>query len=118
MYGRYVKQWNDIELDRTRSLNEHSHEVCGAQVVGAERMFVLHDTSQKNEDWILEVKFARGFTPFHPGWSCGKNPFRSLADIANINLHWKGSGDQRFRTWLDRECAENSHKGECTEYKK
>lgn len=118
MYRRYVKQWNDIELDLNRSLQEHSHEICGAQVVGAGRMFVLHDSSQQNEDWILEVKFARGFTPFHPGWSCGKNPFRSVADIASIRLHWRGTGNQRFRKWLEQERTENTAKGECDDYKK
>lgn len=118
MYRRYVKQWNDIELDYSRSLQEHSHEVCGAKVVGANRMFVLHDETQNNESWILEVKFARGFSPFHPGLSCGKNPFRTVADIANIRLHWKGSGHQAFRAWLERERSENLHKVECTEYKK
>ena len=87
MYRRYVKQWNDIELDRNRSLQEHTHEVCGARVVGANRMFVLHDDTQPQSDWILEVKFARGYSPYHPGWSFGKNPFRSTADMTNIRLH-------------------------------
>lgn len=43
MYRRYVKQWNDIELNNDRCLSEHTHEICGAKVVGSgNRRFILH----------------------------------------------------------------------------
>lgn len=117
MHRRYVKQWNDIELDMSRSLSEHTHEVHGAQVVGGgNRRFILH-ADKSDSQWILEIIFSRGFSEFHPGWSCGKNPFRSLADIQGIHLHWGGEGQTSFHSWLKEELAVNQAKGEATEYK-
>lgn len=117
LYNRYVQRWNDIELDQARSLSEHSHEVCGAKVVGAARMFVLKHDSTGEGEWVLEVKYVRGFTPYHPGWSCGKNPFRTNADIANVRLHWSGTGKDAFLNWLQTEQKTNAGQPECQEYK-
>jgi len=38
VYRRYVKQWNDIEMDTDRRLSEHTHEVCGAKVVASAKL--------------------------------------------------------------------------------
>jgi len=117
MYRRYVKQWNDIELDRGRSLSEHSHKVHGAQVVGANKRFVLHGRPDAQTHWILEMMFARGFQEFYPGWSCGRNTMRTPADIRSIHLHWNGEGGQAFERWLKEEQAANAGNGEWTEYR-
>lgn len=117
MYRRYAKQWNEIELDRTRSLSEHTHTVCGSRVVGAPGMFVLHCDVSRENGWILEMKFARGFHQYHPGWSTGLNALRSTADVARSVLHWRGAGKEAFDHWLDQERAENAPRGEWLEYK-
>jgi hypothetical protein len=115
MQRRYVKQWNEIELDRSRSLSEHTHEVFGAQVVGANRRFILH-AQVESAHWILEVMYARGFSEFHPGWSFGKNPFRSVEDMRSIHLHWSENGRILFEQWLVAERTANESNGEATEY--
>ena len=117
MYRRYVKQWNDIELDEDRSLSEHTHEVCGAKVVGGNRRFILHVQNNNQDTWILEVHFARGFSEFYPGLSTGRNTMRSPADIRSIHLHWSQAGNEVFREWLKIEKETNEAKGEWTEYK-
>ncbi len=117
MYRRYAKQWNDIELDRARSLSEHTHEVCGARVVGAPRKFVLHRDINRDDGWILEVKFARGFHIYYPGWSCGLNTLRSKTDLQSAVLHWRGDGRSEFEAWLVQERSENESRGEWAEYK-
>lgn len=118
MFRRYVKQWNDIELDRARSLSEHTHEVQGAQVVGATRQFVLTSHTDGLDRWTLEVRYGRGFSSFYPGSSFGRNPFRSIADIQSIRLHWSDAGDQAFEKWLLLEQSANASKQEATEYRK
>lgn len=116
MYRRYTKQWNDIELDRSRSLSEHTHEVLGAKVVGGNRRFILHAQEDNMNHWILEVFYSRGFSEFHPGWSCGKNPFRSIDDMRSIHLHWSDEGKVKFEEWVEAERLANQHRGEATEY--
>jgi hypothetical protein len=118
MYRRYVKQWNDIELDRNRSLSEHTHEVCGAKVISSSRKFTLHAHYDNQEHWILEVMFARGFSEFYPGLSAGRNTMRSVSDIRSIYLHWNQAGDSKFENWLITEKNINSINGEWTEYKR
>ncbi|MBT12504.1 MAG: hypothetical protein CMI02_10780 [Oceanospirillaceae bacterium] len=118
LYRRYVKQWNDIELDTNRSLDEHTHEICGAKVVaGGQRRFILSHQSGGQDEWILEVCFSRGFKPYYPGMSCGLNPLRSPDDIRSIRLHWNKAGDQAFRRWLESEQGQNKENGEWTEYR-
>jgi len=118
LYRRYVKQWNDIELDTDRCLSEHTHEVCGAKVVGsANRRFILHWQRGNQDHWILEVFFARGFREYYPGLSCGRNTLRSTKDIRSIRLHWSENGREEFNRWLATEKAENQNKGEWSEYK-
>jgi len=116
MHRRYTKQWNDIELDRSRSLSEHTHEVLGAKVVGGNRRFILHAQEDNMNHWILEVFYSRGFSEFHPGWSCGKNPFRSIDDMRSIHLHWSDEGKVKFEEWVEAERLANQHMGEATEY--
>ena len=117
MYRRYVKQWNDIELNRDRSLYEHTHEVHGAKVVGGPgRCFILH-WHKGNDHWILQINYARGFSVFYPGLSCGRNPFRSLKDIRSAHLHWSGSGREEFDGWLAFEREKNKNNGEWDEYR-
>lgn len=117
MYRRYVKQWNDVELDINRPLSEHTHTICGAQVIGsANRRFILHWDNRDQDHWILEIFFARGFREFHPSFSCGRNPLRTYKDIRSIRLHWSGNGRQEFARWIEAERLENQSKGEWTEY--
>lgn len=115
MYRRYVKQWNDIELDHSRCLSEHTHQVHGAQVVGSHRRFILH-AQESDMHWILEVLFARRFLEFQRGASFGRNAMRSVDDIHSLHLHWRGSGRSRFDAWLEEECRSNLEHGEAHEY--
>lgn len=115
MHRRYVKQWNDIELDHSRSLSEHTHEVLGAQVVNGGRRFILHGY-QEPSHWILEILYARGFSEFHPDWSCGKNPFRTTEDMRHTVLHWSDDGRTTFEQWMEAEKLANHAKGEASEY--
>lgn len=118
MYRRYVKQWNDIELNRDRSLSEHTHQVHDAKVVGGtRRCFNLHWHNESNDHWILEVNYARGFSEFYPGLSCGRNPFRSIKDVRSAHLHWSGSGRKEFDRWLASEKETNNKNGEWDEYR-
>ena len=117
LYRRYVKQWNDIELDTSRSLSEHTHRVCGAHVVGSSGKFILSLDINRETGWILEVVFVRNFRQYHPGLSCGLNALRSIADIKRVVLHWRGVGKQAFETWLVQESKENDSLGEWSEYK-
>jgi hypothetical protein len=116
MQRRYAKQWNDIELDRSRSLSEHTHEVCGAKVIGGDRRFTLHAQQDDKVNWILEVLFSRGFSEWYPGWSFGKNGFRSVGDIKGVHLHWSDGGKEAFSSWLTREKEVNQNNPEHTEY--
>ncbi len=116
MYRRYVRRWNEIELDKARSLSEHTHEVFGARVIGAQRMFVLHCDINRDDGWILEMRFARGFQEFHPGWSCGRNALRTTTDILRSVLHWRGKGRAGFDDWLARDALEHGPLQEWTEY--
>lgn len=117
MHRRYAKQWNDIELDTNRSLSEHTHKVHGAQVVSGNRRFILHGQNGEKTHWILEVLLARGFAEWHPGWSFGKNPLRTISDIKSIHLHWSEGGKESFEEWLIEEREINSKNGECGEYR-
>ncbi len=118
MYRRYVKQWNDIELNKNWSLSEHIHEVCGAKIVGGPgRCFILHWHNDSNDHWILELCFARDFSEFYPGLSCGRNPFRSTNDIRTARLHWSGRGREEFERWLVSEKEVNQKNGEWEEYR-
>ena len=117
MYRRYVKQWNDIELNLDKDLSEHKHEICGAHIVaGRSRSFTLHWQDDNHVHWILEVFYARGFSDY-PGLSCGRNPFRTVNDIRSAHLHWKGNGRKEFDKWLAIEEKENENNGEWNEYK-
>jgi hypothetical protein len=113
MHGRYVKRWNDIELDRSRSLSEHTHEVRGAKVVGGgSRRFILHAQENNKEHWILEILYSRGFSEFCPGGSFGKNSLRSTDDIRSIHLHWSDDAQMKFEKWLAEEKLANQANGE------
>lgn len=115
---RYVKQWNDVELDADRSLDEHAHEICGAKVVGSgQRRFILSHQAGGQNQWILEVCYSRGFKEYYPGMSCARNPLRSTDDIRSIRLHWNEDGDQAFHQWLEKERHQNENNGEWNEYK-
>jgi len=118
MYRRYVKQWNDIELDENRPLTEHTGEVFGARVVGAARRFILLGPNERQDKWILEVLFARGFSQYYPGLSCGLNTLRSPEDIRSIRLHWSEGGQDVFRRWLKAEAEANKGNGEWDEYRR
>lgn len=104
MYGRYVKRWNEIELDASRNLFEHTHEVDGAKVLAADGRFVLHGRSRARSQWIVEIIFSRGFRVFYPG-NLGRNPMRGVADIRSVHLHWSGSGRDAFEQWMRTEQA-------------
>jgi len=118
MYRRYVKQWNDIELNNDRCLSEHTHKICGANVVGSgNRRFILHWCGGNQIHWILEVFFARGFREHYPGLSGGRNTLRSTKDIREIRLHWSEGGREEFDSWLAIEQATNIDNGEWSEYK-
>ena len=117
MYRGYAKQWNEIELDETRNLSEHTHRVSGARVVGAQGEFILHMDINREDGWILEVKFVPGFQVYYPRLSCGLNALRKRADIQRVVLHWRGAGRTAFDSWLVQERAENAPRGEWTEYK-
>lgn len=117
LYRRYVKQWNDIELDHSRSLADHTHQICGAKVVGSTNMFILQGSQNGTEDWTLEIVYARGFKQFYPGMSTGRNTMRSPENIKSIRLHWKDAGRDAFNAWLNQEAQINSDKGEWDEYK-
>jgi hypothetical protein len=117
LYRRYAKQWNDIELDKSRPLSEHAHEICGAKVVGTQNKFVLCKDEDRDIGWILEVSFRRGFKQYYPGFSAGLNALRNEDDVSRIVLHWRGEGRENFDAWLARERVENCNRGEWTEYK-
>jgi hypothetical protein len=89
MHGRYVRQWNDIELDSKRSLLEHTQQVHGAKVLTAGDRFVLHGRSGSWSHWILEILYSPGFREFYP-WTLERNTLRSLADVRSVHLHWSG----------------------------
>lgn len=117
LYRRYAKQWNDIELDQSRRLSEHTHRICDAHVVGSGKQFVLTWNLDRDTGWILEISFVRGFRQFYPGWSTGLNTLRSESDVKSAVLHWRGHGREAFDQWLVREHTENASKGEWAEYK-
>ncbi|BBB66379.1 hypothetical protein UNDYM_2126 [Undibacterium sp. YM2] len=119
MYRRYVKQWNDIELNPEKCLSAHTHEICGAAVISSSiHKFVLHaHNSSYQNHWILEVCLARGFSMYYPGGSCGLNTLRSIDDIRSIRLHWSQAGDEVFKAWLNTEKEINSANGESEEYR-
>lgn len=118
LHRRYVKQWNDVELGADRSLDEHTHEICGAKVVGGgQRRFILSHQGAGNNQWILEVCYSQGFKEYYPGMSCALNPLRSTEDIRSIRLHWNEDGDQAFQQWLEAERCENKNNGEWNEYR-
>lgn len=117
MYRRYVKQWNDIELDHARELSEHTFRVLGARVVGSSGKFILTFDADRNSGWILDVTFRRGFRQYYPGLSTGLNALRSLADISRAALHWRGDGRKSFDSWLKLEKLEHASSGEWSEYK-
>lgn len=118
LYRRYAKQWNDIELDTNRSLNEHTEEICDARVAaGSLRRFFFNYTNSRHNQWVLELSFSRKFKVYYPGFSCGLNALRSTDDIRNIVLHWNENGDQAFREWIELEAKKNKDNGEWTEYK-
>ncbi|WP_117146029.1 hypothetical protein [Pseudomonas coronafaciens] len=117
MYQRYVKQWNDIELNNDKCISEHMHEICGAKVVGSNRRFTLHWYGGSEVHWILEVLFARGFKEHYPGLSCGRNALRSIKDIRAIRLHWSENGREEFSRWCAAEHVANHDNGEWSEYK-
>lgn len=118
MYQRYVKQWNDIELNNDKCLSEHTHEIFGAKVVGSgNRRFILHWHRGNEVHWILEVLFARGFKEYYPEFSCGRNALRSIKDIRAIRLHWSEGGREEFGRWHASEQEANQDNGEWSEYK-
>lgn len=117
MQRRYVKQWNDIELNLDRSLAEHTHEVHGATIVGGPGNKFILSFHNNTGLWILEINYARGFNEWHPGWSCGRNPFRNTDDIRSIHLHWAKAGREMFDEWLSGEKIANAQNGEWDEYK-
>lgn len=117
LYRRYVKQWNDIELDHSRGLDEHTHEVCGAKVIGARNMFVLSHVTPGGSRWILEVVFGKGFRQFYPGWSTGMNAMRTTSDIKRMLLHWADTGRSAFEKWLEQEEQTKATREEWTEYR-
>lgn len=117
LYRRYAKQWNDIELDSRRSLAEHTHEVCGAKVVGDSRCFILHGGTQQGMHWVLELWYSRGFSPYYTGSSCGRNTMRATSDIKSARLHYSSGGEAVFAAWLDQERRSNKNAGEWTIYK-
>lgn len=117
MYRRYVKQWNEIELNHTRELSEHTFRVCGARVVGSSGKFILTFDADRENGWILDMSFRRGFRQYYPGLSTGLNALRSIADIRRAALHWRGDGKDSFDNWLEQERVEKSAAGEWNEYK-
>lgn len=117
LYRRYAKQWNDIELDHTRNLSEHTHSVCGAKVVGSFDKFILEFSVDRDNGWILELAFSFKFKKYYPGMSTALNMLRTHKDVKNAILHWRGNGQNLFYEWLAIERLENEEKGEWTEYK-
>ncbi|KQW64893.1 hypothetical protein [Variovorax sp. Root411] len=104
MYERYVRQWNDIELDHSRNLSEHTHQVHGAKVLAGDGRFVLHGRPNSRSHWILEIVFSGGFRVFHR-CDLGRNTLRSTADMQSIHLHWSGCGREGFEHWMGKEQA-------------
>ncbi|WP_440532721.1 hypothetical protein [Variovorax sp. YR566] len=104
MHGRYVRQWNAIELDPKRSLLEHTYQVLDAKILAADGSFVLHGRADYQSHWILEILFRRGFKEFYP-WTLERNAMRSTADMRSVHLHWSGSGREAFARWLEEEQA-------------
>lgn len=113
---RFVKQWNDVELDRERDFLEQSQEISGATVLGVGNRFVVHMRNGRDSLWVLEALYVREFKPYYPGSSCGRNPFRSRDDIKIIYLHYAGSGEEGFSSWLAIE-SQNDGSAEWDEYK-
>lgn len=120
MHSRYVKTWNDVELDMARHLSEHLENFHGAVYYGGYLDGpVLGMTFSEGDrfGWRLEIKHTRSFRAYHPGWSFGKNPLRSLADMKSVRLHWAGDGDDRFLAWLDSEREAHQHIQGETQYR-
>ena len=116
MQRRFVKQWNDVELDRERDLSDQSQEISGATVLGVGDRFVVHMRNGRDSLWVLEAWYGRGFKPYYPGWSYGRNPFRFREDMKSIYLHFAGSGEEGFSSWLALE-SQNDGSAEWAEYK-
>lgn len=116
MQRRFVKQWNDVEFDRDRDFSEQSQEISGATVLGLVDRFVVHMRNDRDSLWVLEARHGRGFKPFYPGLSCGRNPFRSWDDMKIIYLHYAGSGEEAFSSWLAIE-SKNNGSAEWDKYK-
>lgn len=114
---RYAKQWNDIELDHSRGLNEHTHEVCGAKVTNSWGKLILSAGDSQDNKWLVEVVSAGTFRQLYPGRSAGKNAMRSAADIKRILIHWTGGGKDAFDRWLQVEDQTKVVRGEWSEYK-
>lgn len=117
MYQRYVKQWNDIELDNTRSLEDHTQTICGAKTTSDTRRFIVIGKAEPQIHWVLEIWYARGFRSRYPGGSCALNALRSQGDIKSLYLHFTHGGREAFADWVQREARENRLKGEWTQYK-
>ena len=100
MQRRFVKQWNDVELDRERDFSEQSQVISGATVLSLADRFVVHMRNGREGLWVLEVRYVRGFKHYYPGLSCARNPFRSRDDMKSIYLHFAGSGEEEFSSWL------------------
>lgn len=117
MYRRYVKEWNEIELDNSRQLAEHTHHVGAARVVGSSGRFILTSAIDRETGWILEIEFGRGFKQYFPGLSCGLNSPRSAKDLKRVTLHWRGAGEAAFGEWLKNRSDKNSDDSESFIYR-
>lgn len=100
LYSRYVRQWNSIELDLGRGLDEHTHELAGAAFSGFQDGFTLSVRDGYKVRWILEVRFAHGFVVWQSGTSFGRNLPRDRADVRSVCLHWAGGGRLDFDEWI------------------
>ncbi|MBI2768963.1 MAG: hypothetical protein HYX47_05045 [Burkholderiales bacterium] len=100
IYRHYARLWNEIELDRDRSLEEHTHQIAGASAVnGGGRMFALH-AQDGDTHWVLELLFARGFDLFGEGMSFAMTEPDSLSAFRSMRLHWNEGGQEAFSNWL------------------
>lgn len=103
IYQRFVKQWNDVELDAARNFDESPQEIAGAKITSDPKRFIIHGRTEAESMWILEVWYARGFRSSRPGLSCARNTMRSITDIKSLHLHFSPGGPQAFEDWLQHE---------------
>ena len=111
MHSRYVKLWNEIAMDESRTQSDYltSFHEASYFIGGGCRVFGFIPRAGQWGSWVLEIAYPKKFRLYVRGWSSGKNPLRDSTDMKVVTLHWKGDGDDRFLAWLRSEREAHQH---------